>query len=135
MFEGVEMSADDEVGGRRMAERKRHCKREDGSDTDADSDASEKPFWDDEELLTEAMHELISRSNADVGDYLRGDKSALAMANIVHDGLVGVWERPVADYGHIVEDLARKQDAWARAKRSPGVGASIERGEQRGSAS
>lgn len=54
---------------RRMAERKRHCKREDESDTDTD-EASDKPFWADQEVLAETMIGLINRTNTDIEEHL-----------------------------------------------------------------
>ncbi|KAF2832673.1 hypothetical protein CC86DRAFT_401422 [Ophiobolus disseminans] len=121
------------ASGRRMAERKRHCKREEGSDTDAASDTSDKPFWYDQEFLAEVMNDLINRSGADVVSYLKGEKTPDALADIVHDGLVEVWESPVAGYILTPDELSRKHDAWVRANRSPGVEASAGRGEKHGS--
>ena len=126
-------SANEETGAPRMAERKRHCKRKEGSDTDADSDYGSDD--DDKELLAAAMDEPIRRSGTDVVGSLDGNKDAHALADNLHDSLVEIWDRPVALHGVLPEELKRKQDVCARAKRSPGVGASGGRGEQRGSGS
>lgn len=99
-----------------MAERKRQCKREDESDTDAASEDSDKSFWDDQEFLAETMHELIGRTSADILGYLRGKKSPDALANTIHDGLVSVWEGPMADYGSVQDNLERKRLLWAQGK-------------------
>jgi hypothetical protein len=112
-----------------MAERKRHCKREDGSDTEAASDNSDKPFWDDQEFLVEAMHELIGRSHADVVSYLRGEKSPGALADIVHDGLVSVWDYPVANHGLVPKELEKKRALWAQRKISKNRHSNPELGE------
>jgi hypothetical protein len=81
-------NADRDADTRRTAERKRQCKREDPSDADGASETSEKPHWDDEAFLAEAMHEMISRSHADVDGTLGGEKDVTAFAALVHDGLV-----------------------------------------------
>jgi hypothetical protein len=105
---------------RRMAERKRHCKREDDSDTDVASEDSDKPWWHDQALLTEAMHDLIGRADADIDSYLRGEKSPNALADIVHDGLVSVWNGPVASHGLVPEALEKRRLAWFQG-REPSV--------------
>ena len=133
------MNADGEVGGRRMAERKRHCKREDGSDTDADSDVSEKPFWETDVFLAELMHQVLNAANINLADHI-GERfytnnTQTTLPARIYDALVKHWDGPQDESGERNEDLLMKRDAWARAKRSPGVGASVERGEQRGSAS
>ncbi|KAH4214284.1 hypothetical protein HBI25_213450 [Parastagonospora nodorum] len=102
---------------RRMAERKRHCKREDESDTDTD-DASDKPFWDDG-FLAETMNVLINRSKENIMDYLRGEKDPDAFANLMHDELVSVWEGPLADNGPKREDLKQKSVLWAERNKTP----------------
>jgi hypothetical protein len=119
-----------DVGSRRMAARKRQCKREDESDTNAASVNSDKPFWDDQEFLAETMHALINRTSADIDGYLRGDKSPEALANIVHDGLVSVWDGPLADYGSEQEDLEKKRKLWSERKTSETRHSSQELGER-----
>ncbi|KAF1917765.1 hypothetical protein BDU57DRAFT_494022 [Ampelomyces quisqualis] len=99
-------------GSRCMAERKRRCKREDESDTDIATENSDRLLWDDQAFLAEVMHELIGRADTDVEGYLRGDKSVGALADIVHDGLVSVWDGPAADHGRVPEGLEKKRIAW-----------------------
>jgi hypothetical protein len=64
------------------------------------------------------MHDLIGRTDADIDSYLRGKKSPEALADIVHDGLVSVWDRPVADHGLIPEALEKKRLAWMQRQTS-----------------
>jgi hypothetical protein len=89
------------TGSRRIAQLKRHCKREDDSDTDAGPEDFHKPFSDDQQFLTETMQELIGRTSADIHGCPRGGKSLEALANITHDALVSVGEGPMADYGSV----------------------------------
>jgi len=103
---------------RQMAERKRRCKREDESDTDTD-DASDKPFWDDEEFLAATMNQLIKRTSENIMDHLGGEKDPDAFANLLHDELVYVWEGPLADGGPMREHLKRKRVLWAERNKSP----------------
>ncbi|KAF2133791.1 hypothetical protein P153DRAFT_380969 [Dothidotthia symphoricarpi CBS 119687] len=105
--------------------RKRRCKREEGSDTNIDED---KPFWDDEEFLASTMRSMITNSGADVDSYLNGEMDADSLEAIVHDGLVGVWNKPVATYGIVPQELERKQEAWATRRRSLALESSPELG-------
>jgi hypothetical protein len=69
------------------------------------------------------MRELIRRSGADVNSYLDGDKNSYALADILHDGLVSVWDKPVARHGVLPDQLRNRRDAWAQTgackKRKP----------------
>jgi hypothetical protein len=111
------------IGIRRTAERKRHCQREKDSDSDLISDNTDKPALDDDEFLAHTMRELIRRSGADVNSYLDGDKNSYALADILHDGLVSVWDKPVARHGVLPDQLRNRRDAWAQTgeckKRKP----------------
>lgn len=120
----------DASGTLRMAERKRRCKREDESDTDVASESSDKPFWDNQAFLAEVMHDLIGRTDADIDSYLRGEKSAEALADIVHDGLVSVWDGPVADHGLVPEALEMKRLAWMQREIPVARQPSLELGEE-----
>jgi hypothetical protein len=103
------------TGGRRMAKHKRVCKREDESDIGAASEDPNRQIWDDSELLIKAMHELRDRAKVDVERYLSSNKSSEALANIVHDGLVSVWIRPMAEYDSIPVELETRRYLWAQS--------------------
>ncbi|KAF1950647.1 hypothetical protein CC80DRAFT_598062 [Byssothecium circinans] len=117
-----------ESGGKRKRVRvrgnerrpKRHCPSNSPNsphDTNANSDSdpsSYEPFWHDKHFLAETMHFLIERSDADIETYIKGEKTVDALADIVHDGLVDAWEKPVAGYLVVPEGLVRKQEVWAK---------------------
>jgi hypothetical protein len=119
------------IGIRLLAERKRHYQREKTSDIDLVSDNTDKPALDDDEFLANTMRELIRRSGADVNSYLDGDKNSDALASILHDGLVSVWEKPVARHGVLPEQLKKRKDAWAQSSASKKCKASPELDEPR----
>lgn len=131
MYEGGWMKVlMDSTGGRRVAERKRQCRREDDSDTDAASDDSNKLFWHDDEFFAEVMHELIVRSGTNVASYLKGKREVNTFVNTIHDGLVEVWTGPVADHAVALGGLARKQALWAPNDASAVCESSGEHGER-----
>lgn len=77
-----------------------------------------KPFWDDDAFLAATMRQMIATSRADVDGYLNGEKNSSVLEAIVHDGLVQVWDRPMALYRSVPEELARRLEAWTEHKRS-----------------
>lgn len=79
-----------------MKERKRRCKRGEDSDTDVAEDDEDRTVWEEREFLAEAMYNLINRTKADIEGYLKGIKTPAALADVVHDGLVAIWEKSVA---------------------------------------
>lgn len=106
------------VDTRFMAERKHHCRRDGEPDREIAGDDADKSFRDNQDFLAEAMHELIGRTDADVESYLRGERNPDALADIVHDGLVSVWDRPMADYGQLPEELQIRWSLWTQFKTS-----------------
>lgn len=117
-----------------MAEHKRHCKREEGSVTDAASDASEKPFWEEDDFLAELTRHLVGSADVDLAVVFEGwrdlTRSHEDAAKLVHDALAEHWNDVQVKDSVPTQDLLQKQDAWARAKRSPGAEASAGRGEK-----
>lgn len=108
---------------RRLAERKRPCKREDGSDVDTDLDDADKSAETENAYLADSMRELLSRAGVVPGypDETSGGASRAAegLADMVHDCLVGVWEGPMADHGPVPRELLRKKALWNQSK-TPG---------------
>jgi hypothetical protein len=102
------------IGIRRRAERKRHCQREQDLDIDRYSGNADNALLNNDKFLAYSMRKLIRRSGADVEYYPEGDDSPEALANIVHDGLVSVWDRPVARHGVLPDQLRNRRDSWAQ---------------------
>jgi len=82
------------------------------------------------------MRELMSRTDADIETYSNSVKDSYALANIIHDGLVQVWDQPQADYlsYHLPDKLGGKHKAWSARRLgkiqgsqvSPELGESVE---------
>lgn len=105
-------------------ERKRQCKRiyQHEQELELVSSTRENTARDDEKFYAETMRIMIARSGADVDDYLKDTRSVDALADIVHDGLVSVWEAPVAGYHTIPDELTRKELAWGEVIKINGLG-------------
>jgi hypothetical protein len=96
-------------------------KTEHSDDDDAAAaNTNDAPFWHDSNFLAETMDLLIHRSRADLKAYLT-EKDSDALADIVHDGLVNVWERPLVKWNTVPHGIASKSVAWAVYKRKAGV--------------
>jgi hypothetical protein len=90
-------------------------KRKTGHNDDDDAAASntnDNPFGYDSDFLAETMKLLIDRTEDEVKTYLRGEKDPGALADIVHDGLVSVWDRPLARWFIIPHGILNKYIAW-----------------------
>jgi hypothetical protein len=98
------------------AARKRRCKREVPSDTDDDN--ADEACWDDVVSLAETMRVLITRSGVGGEDVRGGKMSSSDLVDAVHDGLVGIWEGPVAEHAVVPRELERKRAAWAKETES-----------------
>jgi len=95
-------------------------KTEHSDDNDAVANTNGTPFWQDSNFLAETMDLLIHRSRADVEAYLT-EKDSDALADIVHDGLVNVWDRPLVRWNIVPHGIASKSVAWAVYKRKADV--------------
>ncbi|KAF2683214.1 hypothetical protein K458DRAFT_390481 [Lentithecium fluviatile CBS 122367] len=95
-----------------------------GHDTEPD-----EPFWNDTTFLADTMHELVSRTDADIDGYLKSEKTTEALADIVRDGLVEAWDRPRAGYCYVPGELIRREKAWAKASKMAARETSPELGE------
>lgn len=109
------------VVSRHPCKRKRLCKREDGSDIEIEFNDPEKSNEAGEEFLTDSMINLIIRARMDPSGVLsenRGPETPEELADMVHDGLVSVWDGPVANHDLVPEELERKQALWNQSKAS-----------------
>jgi hypothetical protein len=75
---------------RRMAERKRQCKREDDFDNDVASRDSTKDMWNDDYFLAELLREFMHRCGINIRDFYDNEKCIGTIANLVHDGILNV---------------------------------------------
>jgi hypothetical protein len=93
--------------------KKPKTQREDGDDVT--SNYSERELWDEDEYLADRMRELIDRSRADVNisNYIRGDEDVEGFADIIHDALVEVWDKPQAHNRLESHNLVQKARTWA----------------------
>ena len=92
--------------------KKQKTEHNDGDD-DAASNTNDNLFGHDSNFLAETMHLLIDRSEVDVEIYLIGEKNPRALADVVHDGLVNVWDRPLAGWFNVPHGTANKSAALA----------------------
>lgn len=108
----VTLTATDEVTDRRTIDRKRICKREAEVEDDTMSVRSEGRRADDD-LIIEAMIHLAARSKVDMDVYIQEDRSSRELADMLHDSLVEVWERPQQDLNDQNETLRQKAKLWS----------------------
>lgn len=83
------------------------------NDDDAASNTSDTQSWHDSNFFTETMDLLADRSGTDVEASLTGEKDSSALADIVHDGLVNVWDKPRAGWRTFPHGIASKSVALA----------------------
>ena len=106
-----------------MASRKRQCARDDESDDDAASDASEVSYWKSAKFLANMGRELLHASRVNIGKFLKDDHdceiSEKQIAIRIQDGLVEQWIGSQSEDSEKSPELRRKARLWRTRSPSP----------------